>query len=78
MMTQEWTFLSLRVVRLVGSAVNIVYCVHSKTENKDLLLNTNSSQGLNTTLCVEFFCSSWREIDHTPELLLNHSTQERG
>lgn len=55
------------------------YCTlrpEKKWEKKDLLLNTNPSQDLNIALCVQFFCSSWREIDHTPELILNHSTPD--
>lgn len=47
-----------------------------KMGKKDLLLNTNPSQDLNIALCVQFFFSSWREIDHTPELILNHSTPD--
>lgn len=34
------------------------------------------SQGLHIGLCAQFFCSSCREIDHTPELILNHSTPD--
>lgn len=52
------------------------YCTLSPQWNikKDLLLNTNP--GLNTALWAQLFCSSWREIDHTPELILNHSTPD--
>lgn len=50
-----------------------VYLV--KTKNH-LSFNSNPSQELNINLRVQFFCSSWREIDHTPELILNHSTPD--
>lgn len=76
MLIQERTILCLRVVCLVGSAANVVHCARRKTGKKDILLNTNPSQDLNIALCVQFFCSSWREIDHTPELILNHSTPD--
>lgn len=42
-------------------------------EKKDLLFNSTRSQGLSITHCAQFFQSCWREIDHMPELILNHS-----
>lgn len=50
--------------------------VRTKQYKKDLLFNTNLNQDLNITLCVQFFHSSCREIDHTPELIVNHSTPD--
>lgn len=53
-------------------------CVRStwSKQKNHLSFNSNPSQELNINLRVQFFCSSWREIDHTPELILNHSTPD--
>lgn len=40
------------------------------------MFNTNPNQDLNITHCVQFFYSSWGEFDHTPGLILNHSTPD--